>query len=69
MRTRARRYAGLYDGFRIDHLVGLYRMYVRPIDKTHGRRSSSRPNEAGADRARRNARRILLRGDRPARSK
>jgi 4-alpha-glucanotransferase len=23
----------LYDGYRIDHLVGLYRMYVRPIDK------------------------------------
>jgi 4-alpha-glucanotransferase len=33
MRNRARRYAGLYDGYRIDHLVGLYRMYVRPIDK------------------------------------
>ena len=23
----------LYDGFRIDHLVGLYRTYIRPIDK------------------------------------
>ena len=34
MRARARRYAALYDGFRIDHLVGLYRMYIRPIDKT-----------------------------------
>jgi 4-alpha-glucanotransferase len=34
MRNRARRYAALYDGYRIDHLVGLYRMYVRPIDKT-----------------------------------
>jgi 4-alpha-glucanotransferase len=33
MRSRARRYADLYDGFRIDHLVGLYRAYVRPIDK------------------------------------
>jgi 4-alpha-glucanotransferase len=32
MRARARRYRDLYDGFRIDHLVGLYRMYVRPID-------------------------------------
>ncbi len=32
MRARARRYAALYDGFRIDHLVGLYRMYIRPID-------------------------------------
>jgi 4-alpha-glucanotransferase len=35
MRNRARRYASLYDGYRIDHLVGLYRMYVRPIDKSH----------------------------------
>jgi len=34
MRARARRYAHLYDGYRIDHLVGLYRTYVRPIDKT-----------------------------------
>ena len=33
MRSRARRYGDLYDGFRIDHLVGLYRTYVRPIDK------------------------------------
>ena len=33
MRNRARRYSALYDGYRIDHLVGLYRMYVRPIDK------------------------------------
>ena len=31
MRARARRYGDLYDGFRIDHLVGLYRTYVRPI--------------------------------------
>ena len=34
MRARAHRYADLYDGYRIDHLVGLYRTYVRPIDKT-----------------------------------
>lgn len=34
MRRRARRYAALYDGFRIDHLVGLYRTYLRPIDET-----------------------------------
>lgn len=34
MRSRARRYADLFDGYRIDHLVGLYRMYLRPIDKT-----------------------------------
>jgi 4-alpha-glucanotransferase len=30
VRQRARRMAALYDGFRIDHLVGWYRMYVRP---------------------------------------
>ena len=34
MRARARRHAAIYDGFRIDHLVGLYRTYIRPIDKT-----------------------------------
>lgn len=34
MRARARRYADLYDGYRIDHLVGLFRTYLRPIDKT-----------------------------------
>jgi 4-alpha-glucanotransferase len=32
IRARARRYSALYDGFRIDHLVGLYRTYVRPLD-------------------------------------
>jgi 4-alpha-glucanotransferase len=32
MRHRARRAAALYDGFRLDHLVGLYRIYVRPKD-------------------------------------
>jgi 4-alpha-glucanotransferase len=34
MKARARRYGDLYDGYRIDHLVGLYRTYIRPIDKT-----------------------------------
>lgn len=34
MRGRARRTAALFDGVRIDHLVGLYRIYVRPIDAT-----------------------------------
>jgi 4-alpha-glucanotransferase len=33
MRMRARRQAELYDGFRVDHLVGFYRTYVRPLDK------------------------------------
>ncbi len=30
LRMRARRQAALYDGFRVDHLVGFYRTYVRP---------------------------------------
>jgi len=34
MRARARRCGALYDGYRIDHLVGLYRTYVRPIDRS-----------------------------------
>jgi 4-alpha-glucanotransferase len=32
IRMRARRQADLYDGFRVDHLVGFYRTYVRPLD-------------------------------------
>lgn len=32
MRARARRTAALFDGVRVDHLVGLYRIYVRPLD-------------------------------------
>jgi 4-alpha-glucanotransferase len=31
LRMRARRMAELYDGFRVDHLVGFYRTYVRPL--------------------------------------
>jgi len=34
MRARAARTAQLFDGFRLDHLVGLYRIYVRPLN--HG---------------------------------
>ena len=30
LRERARRNADLYDGFRVDHLVGFYRTYGRP---------------------------------------
>jgi 4-alpha-glucanotransferase len=33
IRQRASRTAQLFDGFRLDHLVGLYRIYVRPLDK------------------------------------
>ena len=32
LRMRARGMADLYDGFRVDHLVGFYRTYVRPLD-------------------------------------
>jgi 4-alpha-glucanotransferase len=32
MRQRARRMANLFAGFRLDHLVGLYRAWVRPLD-------------------------------------
>ena len=31
MRQRARRMAALYDGYRVDHLVGLYRTFGRPV--------------------------------------
>ncbi len=34
MGMRAKRYAALFDGYRIDHLVGLYRTYIRPIDQS-----------------------------------
>ena len=30
LRDRARRSAALYDGYRVDHLVGFYRTYSRP---------------------------------------
>ena len=30
LRKRARRSAALYDGYRVDHLVGFYRTYARP---------------------------------------
>jgi 4-alpha-glucanotransferase len=32
LRNRARRNADLYDGYRVDHLVGFYRTYIRPHD-------------------------------------
>jgi 4-alpha-glucanotransferase len=42
LRMRARRQADLYDGFRVDHLVGFYRTYVRPFD---GRPAFFMPSE------------------------
>ena len=32
LRSRARRNADLFDGYRVDHLVGFYRTYFRPHD-------------------------------------
>lgn len=32
LRQRARRHVDLYDGYRVDHLVGFYRTYARPRD-------------------------------------
>src|SRR5947207_2311160 len=43
LRERARRSAQLYDGFRVDHLVGFYRTYVRERD---GRAAFEPPDEA-----------------------
>jgi 4-alpha-glucanotransferase len=34
LRDRAHRNADLFDGYRVDHLVGFYRTYVRPHDGT-----------------------------------
>jgi 4-alpha-glucanotransferase len=36
LRLRARRNADLFDGYRVDHLVGFYRMYVRPLGGGEG---------------------------------
>ena len=37
LRDRARRNADLFDGYRIDHLVGFYRTYFRPRDGSPAR--------------------------------
>ncbi len=36
LRQRARRMASLYDGYRVDHLVGFYRTYSRALGETIG---------------------------------
>jgi 4-alpha-glucanotransferase len=36
LRQRARRNADLFDGYRVDHLVGFYRMYVRQLTGGEG---------------------------------
>ena len=42
LRARARRMAALFDGYRVDHLVGLYRTFGRPAD---GREPFFNPSE------------------------
>lgn len=48
LRARARRCADLYDGYRVDHLVGFYRTYGRPRD---GRAPYFTPAEEPQQRA------------------
>jgi 4-alpha-glucanotransferase len=48
LRDRARRTADLYDGYRLDHLVGFYRTYGRPRD---GRRPFFTPDTEPAQQA------------------
>jgi 4-alpha-glucanotransferase len=48
LRERARRSADLYDGFRVDHLVGFYRTYGNPRD---GRRPFFTPPDEPSQRA------------------
>jgi 4-alpha-glucanotransferase len=48
LRVRARRYADLYDGYRVDHLVGFYRTYYRPLDGSPP--AFSPPDEAEQER-------------------
>ncbi len=45
LRDRARRYAALYDGYRVDHLVGFYRTYYRPHDGGPAAFSPEDPSE------------------------
>jgi 4-alpha-glucanotransferase len=45
MRARARRYAELYDGYRIDHLVGFYRTFVIPADGSAPAFSPAEPRD------------------------
>ena len=51
LRLRARRMAHLFDGYRVDHVVGFYRTFVRP--RGGGRRRVHSCRRAVADRTRR----------------
>jgi 4-alpha-glucanotransferase len=44
LRDRVRRTARLFDGYRIDHVVGFYRTYSRPVGQKQG--TFDPPNEA-----------------------
>ncbi len=52
LRDRARRMASLYDGYRVDHLVGFYRTYSIPHDrgKPHFRPAAERAQLAQGER-------------------
>jgi 4-alpha-glucanotransferase len=43
LRDRARRNADLFDGYRVDHLVGFYRTYFRPGDGSPARFTPAEP--------------------------
>lgn len=45
IRQRVRRKAALFDGYRVDHLVGFYRTYVRPRQGTAYFAPSSEPEQ------------------------
>ncbi len=45
LRARARRTAALFDGYRVDHLVGFYRTYMFPGDGTPARFTPAEPEE------------------------
>jgi 4-alpha-glucanotransferase len=45
LRARARRSADLYDGYRVDHLVGFFRTYAREADGTAGFAPAHEPEQ------------------------
>ena len=59
LRERARRSADLFDGYRVDHLVGFYRTYGRVEGRRRGVLHAGR--RAGAARARRDGARSVSR--------
>ena len=65
LRDRARRNADLFDGYRVDHLVGFYRTYFRPHDGSAG---TVHPRGAGCAARARRARARRLQASRGRRS-